>query len=189
MSRVVWYFQMHLRMLIFCACVGWSGVQRLIAGVQKERGEVLAVRMRKKTKRAVQKSPTQKILKRSFSRAVSSVSFRCTKYNRLGLGGISSLYDISIFFFISDTVWSNTVNNDVGYSSLIRAHLKKYLGRTQTELLRRKCIIQFFSKHVTSFIWRALKKKKTCVYIVAYNFSLKRLWQKGCVCRWQRRAV
>lgn len=75
---------MHLRMLIFCACVGWSRVQRPIAGVQKESGEVPAVRMRRKTKRAVQKSPTQKIIKRSFSRAVSSVSFRCTKYNRLG---------------------------------------------------------------------------------------------------------
>jgi len=33
--------------------------------------------MRKKTKKAVQKSPTLKILKRSFSPAVSSVSFSC----------------------------------------------------------------------------------------------------------------
>lgn len=61
-------------MLILFACVGWSRVQRPIAGVQKERGEVPAVRMRKKTKKAVQKSPTLKILKRSFSPAVSSVS-------------------------------------------------------------------------------------------------------------------
>ncbi len=31
-------------------------------------------------------------------------------YNlKLSLGGISSLYDISIYFFISDIVWSNTV--------------------------------------------------------------------------------
>ncbi len=74
----------------------------------------------------------------------------------LGLGSISSLYDISIKFFIRDTVWSNTVNMDIQLDT--SASEKKYLWRTDWTAVV-KVHNGISSKHLTSFIWRALKTK------------------------------
>ncbi len=69
-------------------------------------------------------------------------------------------------------MWSNTVN--IKFDKSASEKKKPTDWPTAEKVHNTLCSI-----HLRNFIWRALKNWQD---IFAYNLSLKRLWQKGCVC-------